>query len=55
MVEVFAFEVGDVNPEVFFVGGLPDDLVELAVVDYPLHPFATGGGVGYVDVGCMAG
>lgn len=54
MIEVFAFEVGDVNPEVFLVGGLPNDLVELAVVDNPLHPFATGGGVGYVDVGCMA-
>lgn len=54
MIEVFAFEVGDVNPEVLFVGGFPDDLVELAVVDDPLHPFATDGGVGYVDVGCMA-
>lgn len=54
MVEVFAFEVGDVNPEVLLVGGLPDDLVELTVVDNPLHPFATGLGVGYVDVGCMA-
>lgn len=54
MVEVFAFEVGDVNPEVLLVGGLPDDFVELAVVDDPLHPFATGLGVGYVDVGCMA-
>lgn len=46
MVEVFAFEVGDVNPEVFLVGGLPDEFVELAVVDDSFHPFATGGGVG---------
>lgn len=54
VIEVFAFEVGDVNPEVLLVGGLPDDFVELTVVDDPLHPFATGDGVGDVDVGCMA-
>ena len=53
MVEVFAFEVGYVNPEVLLVGGFPDHLVELAVVYDPFHPFATGGVVGDVDVGCM--
>lgn len=53
MVEVLAFEVGDVNPEVLLIGGFPDDLVELAVVYDPFHPFAAGGFVGDVDVGCM--
>lgn len=54
MVQVFAFEVGDVNPEMFLVGSFPDDLVELAVVNDPLHPFTTSGVVGDMDVGCVS-
>ena len=47
----------DVNP---VAGGgrsalLHDELVELQVVHHPEEPFATGGVIWQVDVGCFTG
>ena len=43
------------DPVAFAVGSFPDEFVEMGVVHEPAEPFATGGVIWQVDIGCFAG